>query len=96
MTTETALERAARIVGGNERLATAIGTSPAAFSNWKVRRVPAEHCPSIERETRLAGGAVTCEELRPDVDWAVLRAGHVASIAEPTGVVHQNESGVLV
>lgn len=27
-------------------------------------------CINIERETH---GAVTCEELRPDVDWAVLR-----------------------
>jgi DNA-binding transcriptional regulator YdaS (Cro superfamily) len=32
--------------------------------------VPADRCPVIERET---GGAVRCEELRPDVDWAYLR-----------------------
>jgi DNA-binding transcriptional regulator YdaS (Cro superfamily) len=32
--------------------------------------VPAAHCPSIERATK---GAVRCEDLRPDVDWAVLR-----------------------
>jgi DNA-binding transcriptional regulator YdaS (Cro superfamily) len=75
MTTESALERAVRVVGGNERLATAIGRSPAAFSNWKSRRVPAECCPSIERETRRCGDVVTCEELRPDVAWHVLRHG---------------------
>jgi DNA-binding transcriptional regulator YdaS (Cro superfamily) len=32
--------------------------------------VPAEWCVAIERET---AGAVTVEELRPDVDWAVIR-----------------------
>ncbi len=42
------------------------------ISQWKtgVRRVPAERCPDIERETN---GVVTCEEMRPDVDWAYLR-----------------------
>ena len=36
-----------------------------------TRPIPAEHCPAIERAT---GGAVRCEELRPDVAWSVLRA----------------------
>ena len=39
--------------------------------NWSLRgNVPAEHCPAIERATK---GAVRCEDIRPDVDWAVLR-----------------------
>lgn len=38
---------------------------------WKQRQnVPAEYCPAIERAT---GGMVRCEELRPDVEWDVLR-----------------------
>lgn len=37
------------------------------------RRFPAEHCPAIERATREKGDPVTCEELRPDVPWEVLR-----------------------
>ncbi len=36
----------------------------------KAGRVPAEHCPSIER---ITGGAVTCEELNDRVDWAAIR-----------------------
>lgn len=36
-----------------------------------VRQVPAERCPAIERAT---GGAVRCEDLRPDVEWGVLRS----------------------
>lgn len=34
------------------------------------RQVPADRCPAIERAT---DGAVRCEELRPDVEWSVLR-----------------------
>jgi len=38
---------------------------------WLHRgKVPADYCPTIERVT---GGAVRCEDLRPDVEWSVLR-----------------------
>jgi DNA-binding transcriptional regulator YdaS (Cro superfamily) len=33
-------------------------------------KFPTEHCPTCER---LTGRAVLCEELRPDVEWDVLR-----------------------
>ena len=42
-----------------------------------VRPVPAERCPAIERAT---GGAVRCEDLRPDGEWGVLR-GECAEVA---------------
>ncbi|MDP1586305.1 MAG: YdaS family helix-turn-helix protein [Prosthecobacter sp.] len=60
----------ARRTGKN--FADALGVPPPLLSQWRtgVRAVPAERCPSVERET---GGLVTCEELRPDVDWAYLR-----------------------
>jgi DNA-binding transcriptional regulator YdaS (Cro superfamily) len=68
-----ALERSIEVLGSVSALATAIGVAGSLPSMWKARgRVPAEHCPAIERVT---GGAVRCEELRPDVDWGVLR-GH--------------------
>lgn len=35
-------------------------------------------CIAIERES---GGAVTCEELDPEADWAFLRAGQPPSVA---------------
>ena len=58
--------------GKASRLASSIRVNSVLISQWAsgVRQVPAERCPSIERATN---GAVTCEELRPDVDWAVLR-----------------------
>lgn len=66
-----ALERSIEVLGGTSALASAIGVAGSLPSMWKARgRVPAEHCPAIERAT---GGAVRCEDLRPDVDWGVLR-----------------------
>jgi DNA-binding transcriptional regulator YdaS (Cro superfamily) len=65
------LDRAITYVGGVGILAGHLGLVQAAVSNWRARgNVPAEHCPAIERVTR---GAVTCEQLRPDVEWSVLR-----------------------
>jgi DNA-binding transcriptional regulator YdaS (Cro superfamily) len=49
-------------------LARALGIPDQLLGQWAndVRPVPAERCPHIERAT---GGAVTCQELRPDVAW---------------------------
>lgn len=54
------------------RLAKTIGVAQPIVSFWVSgkRQVPAERCPDIEKFTE---GKVTCEELRPDVNWAVLR-----------------------
>lgn len=57
--------------------AKALGVPAPLLSQWtatdltKRRQVPAERCPEIEKAT---AGAVTCEELRPDIDWAYLRS----------------------
>ena len=65
------LEKAFVSVGGQSRLAKSIGVAPQVVNNWARRgNVPAEYCPAIERATN---GHVRCEDLRPDVDWAVLR-----------------------
>lgn len=70
---KAALHRAAELLGGQAAVAAACGFSDRRHV-WPwfntARRVPAEHCPAIERAT---GGAVRCEELRPDVAWSVLR-----------------------
>lgn len=66
------IKRASSILGGTVALADAAGVKPPTVSQWLtgIRRVPLERCPLIESATR---GAVTVEELRPDVDWAVIR-----------------------
>ena len=69
-----ALQRAADLLGGQSALALACGYEDRRHVwPWfnSARRVPAEKCPAIERAT---GGAVRCEELRPDVAWSVLRS----------------------
>lgn len=73
LTPNEAVKEAARIVGGVSSLAKQVGVSGPAVTQWSTgfRQVPAERCPLIERATQ---GAVRCEDLRPDVDWAVLRA----------------------
>lgn len=82
-TPKAALARAAAALGGQAALASAIGFQDRrAVWPWfnQDRRVPAEHCPKIERETRRIADekgdpslVVTCEQLRPDVAWDVLR-----------------------
>ena len=53
-------------------LAASVGISNAYLSQIKngVRKASPQICISIERETK---GAIRCEDLRPDVDWAYLR-----------------------
>lgn len=64
--------KAAEILGGQARLARAMGVQPPTVNQWVKgdRPIPAERCPQIEQLTK---GGVKCEELRPDVNWAVLR-----------------------
>ena len=59
--------------GRTLELARLVGRSGATVSEWSTgrKRVPADVCPDVEVAT---GGAVTCEEMRPDVKWHVLRA----------------------
>lgn len=78
---EHVIDRAAASLGSQKALADALGVTRAAVWQWKEegRQVPAEHCIAIEKAT---GGAVKCEELRPDVDWSYLR-GNVAKRRAP-------------
>jgi DNA-binding transcriptional regulator YdaS (Cro superfamily) len=68
------IQRACSQVGGIPRLAEILAVKPPTIYQWASgkRPIPAERCPEIERATH---GVVRCEELRPDVDWAVLRDG---------------------
>lgn len=67
-----AILRAADQLGGQASLARAMGVQPPTVNQWAKgdRPIPAERCPQIEA---LTSGKVRCEELRPDVNWAVLR-----------------------
>lgn len=64
--------------GGAAKLARALGVTTQAVCFWRdgQRIFPAEHCPTAEK---LSARAVTCEQLRPDVDWAYVRGTACAS-----------------
>lgn len=64
------IEKVFELVGGQSGLAKHFGIRPWAVAKWRKSGVPAERCLEIERITE---GKVTCEELRPDVNWGVLR-----------------------
>jgi len=64
------LKLAITIIGGRKKVADLFAIAPQAVSQWRIGSVPADRCPAIERATR---GIVRCEQLRPDIDWAVLR-----------------------
>ena len=66
----TPLQKVFSIVGGKSALAKHLGILPWAVAKWEKTQVPAERCPDIEN---LTNKQVTCEELRPDVNWSVLR-----------------------
>lgn len=66
-----AIKHAAELIGSQRAMAEALGVTPGAVSQWQEGKVPFEHCIPIERMTN---GAVRCEDLRPDIDWAYLRA----------------------
>lgn len=71
MNTISHLKRAVDIAGSQKALADQIGVQAQLIWAWIDRgNVPADYCPAIEK---ASGGAVTCEQIRPDVDWAYLR-----------------------
>jgi transcriptional repressor of cell division inhibition gene dicB len=75
-----ALEAVIKLAFGGvaSRMAVHFDVSDQTVSWWRKgerdgrpQPFPAEHCPDAEQ---LTGGAVRCEELRPDVNWSVVRA----------------------
>ena len=66
------ITKAIQLAGSASRLAAALKVTPQAVCFWRdgLRKLPAELCIHIEKATQ---GAVRCEDLRPDVDWAYLR-----------------------
>ena len=70
-----ALQKAVDEAGGQTALAASIGRGLKQSHVWAWlnsknpdQMPPAEYCPAIEKAT-----GVRCEDLRPDIEWAVLR-----------------------
>ena len=70
---------------GREDFAKRCGTTANHLRNVAYRMKPCGEslCINIERES---GGKVRCETLRPDVDWAFIRAsGELARFDDVSG-----------
>jgi DNA-binding transcriptional regulator YdaS (Cro superfamily) len=62
--------------GGKSALAKRFKLTPWAVSKW-ANRIPAERCPDIEY---MSHGKFRCEDMRPDINWAVLRSDQSYSL----------------
>lgn len=71
-----AVKRAIAVYGSQAAMAEDLSCSQPTISDMArgIKPVPSEMCPLIEKGTRARGHVVSCEELRPDVHWSVLRA----------------------
>jgi len=67
-----ALRKAISIVGGQRKLAQICGVSQAAVSKWLngISKIGEDKAILLEQ---ALNGLVTCEDLRPDVNWSVIR-----------------------
>ena len=81
MSNTTTIEKAIKIAGTASDLARGIRVPIQSVTFWRKgeRRVPADYCPAIEEFTN---GQVRCEDLRPDVNWGVLRGTAAEKHAE--------------
>lgn len=66
------LDTQPRAAKARNKFCKRIGMSPSLL--WQIaegkRPIPERYCPVIERETNRK---VSCEEMRPEIDWAYLR-----------------------
>lgn len=66
-TDHDALDKAVQLLGGVTAAALRLNVkSYQSIQQWRSTCVPIERCPIVEREV---AGAITCEDLRPDVSW---------------------------
>jgi DNA-binding transcriptional regulator YdaS (Cro superfamily) len=75
-----AIKKAVDLLGGAPTTATKLGVSYQLVYFWLrgERKFPVEKCPVVER---LTDGAVRCEDLRPDVEWSVVRQANPAGVS---------------
>lgn len=81
---QEAVLKACELAGSKSALARAVGVKPPTVQQWcnGERPVPPNKCIDIERATNRQ---VRVEELRPDIDWAYIRAS-AASIADSNDI----------
>lgn len=71
VTPQQALQKAVDKFRTLSAFANVLGVRYQVVQQWFRNGVPAEYCPAIEKVTERL---VTCEQLRPSVDWEYVRA----------------------
>lgn len=65
-----------KTLGGPALVAGRIGIRPQAVSLWAIKdQIPAQRVPELERIAKSLGKPIRAEDMRPDIDWSVLRGG---------------------
>lgn len=82
MDTQTPLQQAVALMGGQTATARALGVSQSLIAQWiardrdpqqrKGRPLPEEYCPAIEQ---VCG--IRCEQLRPEIIWTRNEGGQI-------------------
>jgi DNA-binding transcriptional regulator YdaS (Cro superfamily) len=61
-------------LGGPVSIGRHLGIRSQAVSLWiRKDRIPADRVPQLERLARELGSDVRAEQMRPDIEWAVIR-----------------------
>ena len=61
-------------LGGPVSIGRQLGIRSQAVSLWiRKDRIPADRVPQLERLARQLGSDVRAEQMRPDIEWAVIR-----------------------
>ena len=64
-----------KAVGGPGAVGRRMGIRSQAVSLWiRSNRIPAERVPTLEAMCKECGFTARAEDMRPDVEWEVLRS----------------------
>jgi DNA-binding transcriptional regulator YdaS (Cro superfamily) len=64
-----------KTIGGPVAVSREMGIRSQAVSLWiRSNRIPAERVPALERMCKARGLKVRAEQMRPDIEWSVLRS----------------------
>ena len=89
----TGFRKAIRTFGSQSAMAEALHVTKGRVSQWLHRgTVPFERCIQIEKLSRAIAEqrqderlVVVCEDLRPDLEWQVVRGNPIPGIPADTG-----------
>ena len=62
------------LLGGTCKIARLLGVKSQAVSLWiRANSIPLKRIPSLEKIAKEKGLPIRAEDMRPDMDWQILR-----------------------